>query len=74
MAGQFISHTTVAGERWDSLAWRYYGDATLIAPIIQTNPAIQIEAVFEAGRIIGVPLIVVDQTVQQKADLPPWKR
>jgi hypothetical protein len=27
MAAQFISHVTQAGERWDLLAWRYYGDS-----------------------------------------------
>jgi phage tail protein X len=53
---QFIPHVTAAGERWDTLAWRYYGDATLFGPIIQSNPQIPIEAVFEAGLNIGVPL------------------
>jgi phage tail protein X len=74
VASQFISHITAAGERWDTLAWRYYGDATLFSPIIQTNPQIPIEAVFEAGLNIGIPLLMVDQTVQRAADLPPWKR
>jgi phage tail protein X len=73
-SSQFISHITVAGERWDTLAWRYYGDATLFSPIIQTNPQIPIEAVFEAGLNIGIPLLMVDQTVQEAVDLPPWKR
>lgn len=73
-AGIFITHVTIAGERWDSLAWQYYGDATLISPIIQTNPQIPIEAVFEPGLVIGVPLITVDETVQDTANLPPWKR
>ena len=70
----FITHITSAGERWDLLAWQYYGDATLFGPIIQTNPQIPIEAVFEAGLTIGVPLLIVNPTVQESADLPPWKR
>ena len=74
MAQQFIMHLTIAGERWDTLAWRYYGDATLFGPIIQTNPQIPIEAVFEAGLNIGVPILVVNQATQNQADLPPWKR
>jgi phage tail protein X len=74
MAGQFITHITRAGERWDTLAWRYYGDATLFGPIIQTNPQTPIEAVFEAGLTIGVPLLMVNQTAHSAADLPPWKR
>ncbi len=49
--GAFIPHITIAGERWDSIAWQYYGDASLFGPIIQTNPQIPIEAVFEAGLV-----------------------
>jgi phage tail protein X len=71
---QFIPHITTAGERWDTLAWKYYGDATLFGPIIQTNPQIEIEAVFEAGLNIGVPILVVNQAAQNQSDLPPWKR
>jgi phage tail protein X len=71
---QFIPHLTTAGERWDTLAWKYYGDATLFGPIIQTNPQIAIEAVFEAGLNIGVPILVVNQSAQNQSDLPPWKR
>jgi phage tail protein X len=70
--GTFITHITREGDRWDTLAWRYYGDATLYGPIIQTNPQIQIEAVFEAGLRIGVPLLTVNPAVQDSADLPPW--
>lgn len=72
--GAFITHITTAGERWDLLAWQYYGDATLFSPIIQTNPQIPIEAVFEAGLVIGVPLLIVNPAASNAADLPPWKR
>jgi phage tail protein X len=74
VSDQFIPHITRAGERWDLLAWRYYGDATMFAPIIQTNPAIPIEPVFEAGLTIGVPLLAEDPAVNNPNDLPPWKR
>jgi phage tail protein X len=73
-AGGFIPYITQAGDRWDTIAWKFYGDATLFGPIIQTNPQIAIEAVFEAGLNIGVPLLVVDQSIQAAEDLPPWKR
>ena len=74
MSGAFITHITSAGERWDLLAWQYYGDATLFSAIIQTNPQIPIEAVFEAGLVIGVPLLMVNPAVSNAADQPPWKR
>ena len=72
--GAFITHITTAGDRWDTLAWKYYGDATLYSPIIQTNPQIPIEGVFEAGMLIGVPLLTVNSGIRSAADLPPWDR
>jgi phage tail protein X len=70
-AGQFILHVTTAGERWDLLAWQYYGDATDYSAIIVANPDVPIEPVFDAGISIAVP-------IQQKSgvvtvNLPPWK-
>jgi phage tail protein X len=71
-AAQFITHLTTAGGRWDVLAWKYYGDATLYSPIIMANPQIPIESVFEAGVLVAIPIMQVNQA--QKTDLPPWKR
>jgi hypothetical protein len=70
----FIPHITALGERWDTLAWRYYGDATLFGPIIQKNPQIPIEVAFEAGLLIGIPLLTRSPAVREAADLPPWKK
>ncbi|MBV8362440.1 MAG: tail protein X [Deltaproteobacteria bacterium] len=75
MAQQFITITTVAGQRWDQLAYTYYGDATLFGPIIQSNPQIPIEAVFEAGLTVGIPILTVNQAATgQPSELPPWRR
>ena len=75
MAGapQFIPYTTKAGDRWDLLAWRFYGNPTQYSVIIQANPAIPIEAVFEQGLLICVPLIVQNPATSNRTDLPPWK-
>jgi phage tail protein X len=69
--GQFIVHTTRAGERWDLLAWRYYGDPTAYSPIIMANPSVAIEPVFDAGILISVPILQKSSVVT--AGLPPWK-
>ena len=68
---QFLAHITAVGERWDLLAWNYYGDATLFSPIIMANPQVPIEPVFAAGLHVAVPLLQVSQTT---ANLPPWKQ
>jgi hypothetical protein len=70
-SGQFILHVTTSGERWDLLAWRYYGDPTDYSPIIVANPNVPIEPVFDAGISIAVPIL--QKSVVVTADLPPWK-
>ena len=69
---QFITHVTSNGERWDLLAWNYYGDPTLFGPIVMANPSIAIEPVFEAGLTIFIP--VLQRASVAATDLPPWKR
>lgn len=68
----FIMHLTSAGERWDLLAWRYYGNATLYSSIIIANPSVPIEPAFEPGIAIAVPVLA--NAVASRSDLPPWKR
>jgi len=72
VAAQIIVHITSAGERWDLLAWKYYGDATFYAAIIMANPLVLIAPVFEAGVSIVVP--VIRNAPAAPISLPPWKR
>jgi phage tail protein X len=72
MNSQFIMHVTTAGERWDLLAWTFYGNPTLYSPIIMANPRIPIESVFEAGLELAIPILQID--LAQTSNLPPWKR
>ncbi len=68
---EFIVHITADGERWDLLAYRYYGDATKYAPIISANFKVVIEPVFEAGIRIDIPVLMESAVVS--SDLPPWR-
>jgi phage tail protein X len=72
MYSQFITHVTSSGERWDLLAWTFYGNPALYSPIIMANPRIPIESVFEAGLEIAIPILQID--FAQTSNLPPWKR
>ncbi len=69
---QFITHISSAGDRWDLLAWNYYGDPTLFGPIVMANPAILIEPVLSAGLTMVIP--VLHKASVTTVDLPPWKR
>jgi phage tail protein X len=68
----FISYVTTAGDRWDLLAWRFYGDPTDYSPMIMANPPVPIEPVFEAGIQIAIPILT--QAPGGSVNLPPWKR
>ena len=69
---QYIAHVTRAGERWDNLAWRYYGDPTAYSGIIMANGSVPIEPVLDSGITILIPLL--ESSPVLKTDLPPWKR
>jgi phage tail protein X len=68
---QYIVHVTRAGERWDLLAWRFYGDATKYGDIIVANPGVPIVPVFDAGVAVRIPLLAHGAALG--AGLPPWK-
>lgn len=69
----FIEHITTQGERWDALAYRYYGDATQYERIILANPHVPYVPVLDSGVVLAVP--VIDKTdTQTLEDVPPWLR
>lgn len=69
---EYVEHLTVEGDRWDLLAWRYYGDPHLYEPIIAANPAVPIRPFLASGVRLRVP-VLPDEAVLDR-DLPPWKR
>ncbi|MEX3629045.1 MAG: tail protein X [Burkholderia sp.] len=73
---QCIQHITLDGERWDTIAWHYYGDPTAYGPIIEANPAVDIKATLQGGIVLLIPIMTLDQVNAQQANtnLPPWKQ
>ena len=71
-----IEHITQAGERWDTLAWRYYGDPLAYGRIIAANPALDISATLPSGVVVLLPVLPQTESSQalQDEELPPWKR
>lgn len=71
MAETYLPHLTTEGERWDQLAYRYYGSAYRYEPIIRANPHVPLTAVLPAGLELRIPLLDVESVTE---DLPPWMR
>lgn len=78
MAAEYFDHIAAPGDRWDLLAWTYYGDATMIRPILLANPDLvgdptrPTPLILPAGTVVRVP--VLDDSAIAQAQLPPWKQ
>lgn len=74
----YIEHVTGPNERWDHLAYRYYGDANRTAPIIKANRTAyevaltNIPGTLPVGLHLQIP--VLDEEPLDETLLPPWKR
>ena len=68
-----IRHITKDGERWDLLAWRYYGSATDYERIIAANPGVPRSPVLRGGIELLIP-VVEKSAVIAAEELPPWER
>lgn len=76
---EYFEHKTKEGERWDLLAYRYYGDADKMGVLIRTNQTlwdVDVGAtppmILPSGWVIKIP--VIDDDVIDETNLPPWKR
>ena len=88
MAAEYFTHKTATGERFDLLAYRYYGDAGRMGPIVRANRAALLGALFDAWRGEAadphLPLVfnrpatlripVIEEPSIAPDQLPPWKR
>ena len=71
---EYLQHIASQGDRWDSLSYQYYGDATDYERIITANPDIAITTTLAAGAIVLIPIIDEIQAQTTTADIPFWLR
>lgn len=69
----YLNHLTQDGDRWDSIAWRYYGDVKHVPLLIEANPHVPIVEVLPGGLNLAIPVIEAEDATALEA-LPPWKR
>lgn len=65
-------YTTKEGERWDTVAFKAYGDPLKIKEIADANPNVPLRDIIPTNTVLNVPVIpepTLDETL-----LPPWKR
>jgi hypothetical protein len=72
-----LLHQVVEGERWDQIAYRYYGDALKYGRLIEANTHLDLSTTLHGGMVLVVPLIDAtneSSTVLAGLDVPPWDR
>lgn len=67
----FLQHVVAPFERWDTLAYHYYGDALQYGVIIAANPAVDVEVLLPVGLVLAIPIIEQANEVRS-VELPPW--
>lgn len=73
MTTEIIEHITSDGDRWDLLAWEYYGDPLAYERIIVANPHCPIYPILPSGIVLDIP--VIDANTPASTDnQPPWVR
>lgn len=71
---KYTEYLTQQGDRWDTIAYKAYGDATIVKPIIDANKEVYLTEILPAGRRILVPIIENEEVTISADMLPPWKR
>lgn len=70
----FVEYVTKQGDRWDTIAFKAYGDASLVNGIIEANTSIVISPILEIGTRVIVPILEPGEIQIDSELLPPWKR
>lgn len=70
----FVEYIVKDGDRWDTIAYKAYGDANKINGIIEANKSTVISPILVAGTRLIIP-IEEQAEIELAADLmPPWKQ
>ncbi|QIW15858.1 hypothetical protein A4G20_05685 [Pasteurellaceae bacterium RH1A] len=70
MSDAVILHQIQEGDRWDNLAYHYYGDIGQMNRLLNANPHIPFCEILPQGETLKVPVLAVKTT--DNSDLPPW--
>lgn len=62
------------GERWDTVAYKAYGRASLFHAIVESNPAVPVTPRITGGTVLNIPLLSDNSVKTDKELLPPWKQ
>lgn len=65
-----MPYVTSQGERWDEIAYAFYGNALKTEQLVAANPQYADMLLFPAGCVLNIPKLE-EETAES---LPPWKQ
>ncbi|MDD3012622.1 MAG: tail protein X [Candidatus Gastranaerophilales bacterium] len=68
---EYYEYITKDGDRWDLIAYDFYGNPTQYEPIIVANPDIPITPILASGLKLKIPALQENDLIT--FELPPWK-
>lgn len=71
---EFTQYITSEGERWDTVAYKAYGDASAFEKIVVANPTVAMFKRLPAGVRLKVPVVERTAVLTDTELLPPWKQ
>lgn len=71
---QSINYTAKQGDRWDALAWKFYGSVRAMNALVEANPTIPLSNALQPGTQVIVPILDNSSDAVITSNLPPWKR
>ena len=68
---QYKTYNSQPNDRWDTIAYEFYGDCYNFSPLLEANPSVAISPFIPAGTELIIPVLDI---TEQNQDLPPWKQ
>lgn len=69
---KYILYKTGVGERWDTIAYKFFSNSYQIKLIIEANPHIKISSELPAEIEIKIPIL--EKNNSDKSQLPIWRQ
>ena len=70
---EYLIHIASADERWDQIAYKYYGNALMYEIIVRANPSVPIWSAIPEGTRLKIPVLEADEVGVELGGQPAWR-
>lgn len=70
---EYLTHITKNGDRWDLLAYKYYGKAFAVEFLLDANPAHAKQTILPSGIKLIIPVLSQEQLNPEQESVVAWR-